>query len=445
MTSLPNLPCLPRRRPLAAGLLAAAVLALAAPTSVQAQDAAPAGIGEEAMEAIGQAWFTKARAAYEKFLADNGGSMTPELMAQFQEQLGPIRESIWAEFTVDLDTATPTELQTLWDTMTPALQEQAKARLASLFEATDANGFEAGLSAMGFEIDGISMATLLDHPGLDEFLATRGTFPLASRLRYMDQAALAPHAAKLYLIGWKFQPTFEGMFGAAGYMKMLVDLGTIGSEAREALRQSLLAKTKAAVDATTQAGDHLRAEQLKSAIARLESRPMQGSIVDQPATAIAFDWVHDANGPVAIASLEDLRGKVVVLDFWATWCGPCIASFPNVRELREHYPAEDVVILGVTSLQGRHYPRGEQPIDCEGDPAKEHALMAEYIKAMEITWPVAFSTTEVFNPDYDVSGIPHLAIIDASGVLRHNGLHPAMEFGKKTEIIDPLLAERPEA
>ena len=92
MTSLPNLPCLPRRRPLAAGLLAAAVLALAAPTSVQAQDAAPAGIGDEAMEAIGQAWFTKARAAYEKFLADNGGSMTPELMAQFQQQLGPIRE-----------------------------------------------------------------------------------------------------------------------------------------------------------------------------------------------------------------------------------------------------------------------------------------------------------------------------------------------------------------
>ena len=134
-----------------------------------------------------------------------------------------------------------------------------------------------------------------------------------------------------------------------------------------------------------------------------------------------------------------------MLDFWATWCGPCVASFPNVRELREHYAPEDVVILGVTSLQGRHFPRGEQPIDCEDDPDKERSLMAEYIKAMEITWPVAFSTTEVFNPDYDVNGIPHLAIIDANGVLRHNGLHPAMEFEKKTAIIDALLAERPEA
>ena len=441
-------PTLPRvRRPLGSLLIATIALALSSPGFGRLQEAAapPAGIGDEAMEAIGQAWFTKARAAYEKFLADNGGSMTPELMTQFQEQLGPIRESIWAEFSVDLDAATPTELQTLWDMLTPAMQTQAKARLARLFESPDADGFEAGLSAIDFEIDGISMETLLDHPGLDGFIATRGAFPLASRLRYMDKAAIAPHAAKLYLLGWKFHPTFEGMFGAAGYMKMLVDLGTIDAEPREALRQSLLAKTKAAVDATTQAGDHLRAEQLKSAIARLESRPMQGSIVDQPATAIAFDWVHDANGPVAIASLEDLRGKVVVLDFWATWCGPCVASFPNVRELREHYAPEDVVILGVTSLQGRHFPRGEQPIDCENDPAKEHALMADYIKAMEITWPVAFSTTEVFNPDYDVSGIPHLAIIDANGVLRHNGLHPAMAFEEKTAILDALLAERPEA
>lgn len=48
------------------------------------------------------------------------------------------------------------------------------------------------------------------------------------------------------------------------------------------------------------------------------------------------------------------------------------------------------------------------------------------------------------NPDFDISGIPHLAIIEANGVLRHNGLHPATEFGKKTEIIDPLLAERTE-
>ncbi len=254
---------LPMNRParrLAASLFTAALLALAVPTGVQAQDAAPAGIGDETMEAIGQAWFTKARAAYEKFLAENGGSMTPELMEKFQEQLGPIRESIWTEFTIDLDAATPTQLQTLWDTMTPAMQEQAKARFASVFASPGADGFEAGLSAIGFEIDGISMDALLAHPGLDEFLATRGTFPLASRLRYMDKAALEPHAARLYLIGWKFQPSFEGMYGAAGFMKMLVDLGTIATEPREALRQSLLAKTKAAVDATTQAGDHLRAE-----------------------------------------------------------------------------------------------------------------------------------------------------------------------------------------
>jgi thiol-disulfide isomerase/thioredoxin len=441
-------PTLPRvRRPLGSLLIATVALALSSPGFGRLQEAAapPAGIGDETMEAIGEAWFTQARAAYEKFLAENGGSMNQELMEQFQERLVPIREAIWQQFTIDLDAATPEELQNLWDTMTPAMQEATKARFAALFAQPDAAGFEAGLSGMNFQIDGLSLAEVLEHPGMEAFIEEKGAFPLVSRFAYMDKALLRPHAATLYLLGWKFTPTAEGMMGAAGYMKMLVDLGALDSEPREALRKSLVAKANEALVAANKSGDADAADRVEKTIARLESRPMQGPIVDQPAPALAFDWVHDANGPVTLASLEDLRGKVVVLDFWATWCGPCVASFPNVRELREHYAPEDVVILGVTSLQGQHYPRGEKPIDCKGDPAKEHALMADYIKAMEITWPVAFSTTEVFNPDYDVSGIPHLAIIDANGVLRHNGLHPAMAFEEKTAILDALLAERPEA
>ena len=435
------MPSHPRR-----SVLLAAVAAIALSSAVsQAQDAAPSGIDPATVEAIGQAWSTKARAAYEALLKERGGNFSSEDMPLLEERFAPIREALWEEFTIDLATASIDQMQTLWQMMTPAMQEAAKERFLAGFQSPDASGFEAGLAAMDFSIEGIDMGTVLAHPGLAAFVEQNGPFALGRRLMYAQRELLLPHADRLYLLGWKFKPTPDGMTGASNYMKMLVDLGAIDDEPREALRMALLAKANAALAATKDDGGDQQVERLARTIARLESRPMQGPIVDQPAPAIAFDWMHDAKGPVAIASLEDLRGKVVVLDFWATWCGPCVASFPNVRELREHYSSDDVAIIGVTSLQGRHYPRGEQPIDCEGDPAKERELMVGYITAMDMTWPVAFSTTEVFNPDYDVSGIPHLAIIDANGVLRHNGLHPAMEFEKKTEMIDALLAERPEA
>ncbi len=47
-------------------------------------------------------------------------------------------------------------------------------------------------------------------------------------------------------------------------------------------------------------------------------------------------------------SLKDFRGKVVMIDFWATWCGPCVASIPHVKELNDKYAGKDVVILGIS-------------------------------------------------------------------------------------------------
>jgi len=95
----------------------------------------------------------------------------------------------------------------------------------------------------------------------------------------------------------------------------------------------------------------------------------------------------------------------------------------------------------VTSLQG--YVMGLSPprIDTRNDPRKEMALMADFIKAKDITWSIAFSQEPVFNPEYGVSGIPHMAIIAPDGTVRHTGLHPAMPHAQKVEMIDALLKE----
>jgi hypothetical protein len=111
-----------------------------------------------------------------------------------------------------------------------------------------------------------------------------------------------------------------------------------------------------------------------------------------------------------------------------------------VRELVSHYEGYDVVVLGVTSLQGAHYGAAGK-IDTTGDPAKEYELMKEFVLEKEMTWPVAFSTSDVFDPNYGVNGIPHVVIIDPAGNIRERGLHPAGDADKEHATIDALLAE----
>lgn len=181
-----------------------------------------------------------------------------------------------------------------------------------------------------------------------------------------------------------------------------------------------------------------RAERTLVAIERAAAaKAAQAALVGKPAPALNFKWSSGA----PLKTLADLKGKVVVLDFWATWCGPCISSFPQVRELTAHYKGADVVVLGVTSLQGSVSNLGPSKIDTRNDPAREMALMTDFIKAKDITWTVAFSEEPVFNPAYGVTGIPHMAIIAPDGTVRHTGMHPASPHAEKVEKIDALLKE----
>lgn len=170
---------------------------------------------------------------------------------------------------------------------------------------------------------------------------------------------------------------------------------------------------------------------------RAKAKEASTALVGKPAPQLHFKWATREG----LKTLADLKGKVVVLDFWATWCGPCVASFPQVRELTAHYKNLDVVVLGVTSIQGSVTGLEPQRIDTKGDPQKELSLMTDYIKAKDITWTIAFSDEEVFNPDYGITGIPHMAIIAPDGTLRHTGLHPAMPHADKVQKIDALLKE----
>jgi thiol-disulfide isomerase/thioredoxin len=177
-------------------------------------------------------------------------------------------------------------------------------------------------------------------------------------------------------------------------------------------------------------GDHIRHvnEYINSAYARKV-------LLNHPAPEIEFKWYSSGN----VKRLSDLKGKVVILDFWAVWCSPCIGSFPNVRKLEERYRNYPVEIIGVTSIQGYHMDlKNKKRIPLKDQPEEEMRLMPEFMQMKDMTWKVAYSK-ECFNPDYGVRGIPHVAIIDPSGIVRYNRLRPYQPPYHEAEKIDSLL------
>ena len=179
------------------------------------------------------------------------------------------------------------------------------------------------------------------------------------------------------------------------------------------------------------------ADQALAAIDRMEAaEKAQTALIGSPAPELNFIW----SSREGLKTLSELKGQVVVLDFWATWCGPCISSFPKVREHVAHFEGTPVTFLGVTSIQGFVANMGPR-IDTKGDPAKEMALMPEFMQAKEMTWDVVFSEQPVFNPDYGISGIPYVAIIAPDGTVRHAGIHPGDDSADITGKITALLQE----
>ena len=129
--------------------------------------------------------------------------------------------------------------------------------------------------------------------------------------------------------------------------------------------------------------------------------------------------LKDINGETV--SLKDFRGKVVLLDFWATWCGPCIHELPNLKALYEkHKDNSDFALIGISS-----------------DVNDE--TVVKFVANHEMPW-IHIRETEEMQAKYNVIGIPHYTVIDKNGLIREENLRGGIELNA---VINNLLAEAP--
>ncbi|MCW5547771.1 MAG: redoxin family protein [Opitutaceae bacterium] len=289
----------------------------------------------------------------------------------------------------------------------------------------------AGL-ALGFLILVRATAQDAQPPVVAELQAVISQVITKARAGQDSAADLAPEIAAFDAIVAKYRDNDAGAAAEALLVKASLFAQVINDEPAA---RTILAQVQADFPGTEAAQN---AEKIIAGLDRAAAaEAAAAALVGAAAPELDFIW----SSKEGLANLSDLRGQVVVLDFWATWCGPCVSSFPQVRELTAHYAGSPVAVVGVTSLQGAVMGLEAKPINTKCDPEREMALMKDYMKAKDITWTVVFSEQPVFNEDYGIQGIPYVAIIAPDGTVRHTGLHPASPLAEKTEKIDAILRE----
>ena len=147
----------------------------------------------------------------------------------------------------------------------------------------------------------------------------------------------------------------------------------------------------------------------------LAALPLAASATPAP-NAVAPDFtLRGADG--RNVRLDELRGQVVLVNFWATWCGPCREEMPRLNTLYEKYRKSGFVLLGV---------------NVDDDPRTALATAAK----LNISFPVLLDTDKKVSRLYDLNTMPSTLVIDRDGKLRFltRGYHDGTEHDYEQQI-----------
>jgi cytochrome c biogenesis protein CcmG/thiol:disulfide interchange protein DsbE len=155
------------------------------------------------------------------------------------------------------------------------------------------------------------------------------------------------------------------------------------------------------------------------------NRAQQGTIqpgqdVDDFTLPLFSGYEYEGNSEV---KLSDLRGKVVVINFWASWCKPCEQEAAEVQKAWQEYePTGEVVFLGVDYV----------------DTEPEARV---YLKKFGITFPNGPDLATSISQYFRIKGVPETYFIDRDGVLQYVQVGPFSSMQQIRNIIDPMLAD----
>jgi thiol-disulfide isomerase/thioredoxin len=123
-------------------------------------------------------------------------------------------------------------------------------------------------------------------------------------------------------------------------------------------------------------------------------------------------------------SLASLRGKVVLINFWATWCGPCRKEMPLLEQLSRKYEPLGFTVLGVNVEQ-------------------DSRLADVFLKDVKVTFPILLDPANGVSKLYDVAAMPSTVIVDRRGNVRfvHQGYQPGDE-SRYQDVVRQLIREK---
>lgn len=119
----------------------------------------------------------------------------------------------------------------------------------------------------------------------------------------------------------------------------------------------------------------------------------------------------------ASVSLSELRGEVVLINFWASWCGPCRQEMPLLEALYQRYAALGFTMLGVNT---------------DEDPANAEQMLADH----PVSFPILYDSGNEVTRLYDVIAMPSTVLVDRTGNIRylHKGYKPGYENHYQDQI-----------